>query len=330
MDKRVAILTADRERKNYYWVMAYTKGYSLSRNIVVLWDGVFRSAFKSKDGKGYIVIITDWLGSEKYEFMPVFDTGGIHLLKRKPIKIRYASTGGHGPAIPSNLRKALAEEELLTKILNDEGFEAYHIYESGWGLANPPPPQKYVKGGEIHTKSRFDIEIHDDGQARKLIDVVGVEPNFRRTPAYRISSFDPRLFDDKRRAKIYLAWSLNYSLSVYALVQMMKICNRSFLLEEYRKGLINNMWNKNVGYFPKEIIDLIADALQNQKITHQIRAKDGFIHHYADLFQFADELYKNDEADFKLIDLRKNRRLFGRTHIPLKEITTRAISPDEL
>jgi len=356
MDKRVAILTADRERKNDYWVLAYSKGDPLSKNIIVLWKGKFRSAFKSRDGKGYIVEIPNWFGTYEYEFMPVLGVQDFYMRKKKFIKINYVSTGGHGPAIPSNLRKALAEEELLTKILNDEGFEAYHIYKSGWGLANPPPPQKYVKGGEIHTKSRFDIEIHDDnGQARKLIDVVGVEPNFRKKPAYRITNFDPKILDERRRAKIYVAWSLNYSLAVYTIVKIIKIHNQALYDTEYREEELNKMWNKNVAYFPKKIINLIEDALHNDKITHQIRSKNRMIYvfssdpvknekinrqikekhgeiirHYADLFQFADELYKNEEADFKLIDLRANRRLFDRTNIPIKDIIPYTISPDEL
>jgi len=330
MDKWVWIKTADKERENYYWVRACLKNYPVSRNVIVLWENEYRPAFESYDGKGLIVAIPSTLGGYNHEFMPVFDVVDFYRRRIIPRKINYVYTGGHGPGIPSNLRKALAEEELLLKILEDEGFEAYHVYMSGWGLANPPPPQRYTVKKEIHVKSKFDIEIHDNGQARKLIDVVGVEPNFRRTPSYRISTFDPKLFDDKRRAKIYLAWSLNYSLSIFAIVQTIKIRNRAIFDMEYQKGLLNDMWQKKVRYFPKEVIDLITSALENKKITHKIRDKYGMPHHFADLFKFADDLYKKDMADFQLIDLRANRRLFDKTHIPLKEISTRAISPDEL
>jgi len=329
MAKWVALETADRKRENYWWVKAHFKDYPTSENIIVMWKGEYRSAFKSYDGNGFVIAIPNIFGSYNYEFMPVFDVQDLYTGKKERRRINYVYSGNYGPEIPANLRKALAEEHLLIQILDHAGFDTYHIYRSGWSYGNP---NRWVDEDkrEIHTTSRFDIEIHDNGQARKLIDVVGVEPNFRRTPSYRISSFDPKLFDDRRRAKIYLAWSLNYSLSVYTIVQTIKIWNRTVFDTEYRKGLLDNIWLKKVRYFPEEIIDLTTDALQNKKITHQIKTKYGETRYFADLFEFSADLYKKDMADFKLINLRANRRLFDKTHIPLKKISTHAISPDEL
>jgi len=330
MGKWVDLLTADRKRENYRWVKAYFKNYPVSKSIIVFWDNKYRSAMKSHDGKGFVVAIPSTLGFPRYEFLPVLGVRDPNA--RRYIKFRktnYIYTGKYGPEIPANLRKALAEEHLLIKILDHEGFDTYHIYRSGWSYGNP---NRWVDEDkrEIHTTSRFDIEIHDNGQARKLIDVVGVEPNFRKKPAYRISSFDPKLFDDKRKAKIYIAWSTNYSLSIFAIVQTIKIWNRTPFDTKYREGLLKEMWLKKVGYFPEEIIDLIGDALHNKKITHQIKTKYGETRYFADLFEFSEDLYKKDMADFRLINLRANRRLFDKTHIPLKEIAPRAISPDEL
>jgi len=326
MAKWVDLLTADRKRQNYWWVKAYFKDYPVSENIIVMWEGEYRSAFKSYDGNGFIISIPNIFGSYNYEFMPVFNVRDFHAFWiNKFNKINFQNTGNYGPEIPPNLRKALAEEELLVKILTREGFDARHIYKSGWGFANP---RKYTNKKEIHSKSRFDIEIHDNGQARKLIDVVGVESFF--TPNFRTSSFDPKLFDDKRRAKIYLAWSLNYSLSVFAIVKIVKIRNMYSKNKEYGKELLNDLRDKKIKYFPTDTKSLIFDALDNKKIICQAKNRYKKRRQFVDLFQFADDLYKKDMADFKLINLRANRKLFCVKHIPFKKILPYAISPDAL
>ena len=234
-----------------------------------------------------------------------------------------------GQRPPSNLRKALAEEHLLVKILTREGFDARHIYKSGWGLVNP---DVYIDGkGEIHHKSRFDIEIHENGYARKLIDVVGVY--YSPSHYIRTSPIDPMLFDDKRRAKIYIAWSTNYSLAAFALCQNIKIKNMYGQYKETRKEydrFLSDLWNRKVSHFTEDTIDLILDAIKNEKIIKRARSRYNKRKQFIDLFEFADDLYKRDRADFKLINLRANRKLFGRKLIPIKDLLPHAISPDEL
>jgi len=311
-------------------VSAFFNYYPASDNIIVQWDSKYRHAFKSRDGKGFIVEVPDTLGFTRYPFMPVLGVRDFNVRRHAKFnKKNYKYTGHYGPEIPSNLRKALAGEHLLAKMLTHEGYDVHHVYKSGWGFANP---DVYVDDkGEIHTRSRFDIEIHEDGQARKLIDVVGVY--YSPGHCIRTSPIDPRIFEDKRRAKIYIAWSTNYSLSAYALCRNIKISNMYGNFKEASadyKAFINDLWYKRVGFFPKETRDIILDALHNQKIIRRARSKYNIRKWYVDLFEFADDLYEKDRADFKLINLRANRKLFGKRLIPIKDLLPRAVSPDEL
>jgi len=325
MGKWVDLLTADKERQNYFWVKAYFKNYPISHSIIVLWKDKYRLAFKSYDGNGFIISIPNISGSYNYEFMPILNVADSNMYaKNKFNKINFQNTGNYGPEIPSNLRKALAEEYLLFQILNYKGFDTYHIYKSGWNFANP---RKYTDKKEIHSKSRFDIEIYENGCAKKLIDVVGVASNFRVSPNFRISNFDSKLFEDKRRAKIYIAWSLNYSLSVFAIVKIVKIRN---IYKEYGKEVLNDLWVEKIKHFPEDTKSLIFDALNNKKIICQAKNRYKKRRQFADLFEFADDLYTKDMADFKLIDIRANKRFFDRKHIPIKKILPYAIAPEDL